>query len=107
MSQGFYEGEGARKAREAREIKEKQEQEVKEHNASPEKIAEMESTFKATRQGVPETTLILVIAFDTLTNQIQLSGPIADKGTSYKLLELARDAIKDYNDKRMSGIEPL
>lgn len=32
----------------------------------------------------------------TATGQIQVSGPIADKGVCYMLLELARDAIRDF-----------
>lgn len=105
-----FEGEGAKKAREAREaaeLKETQEKEKNESAAPKEAREQMESSFNASRKGIPETTLILVVAFDTLTGQVQVQGPIANKGESYKMLELARDAIKDYNDKRMPGIGPV
>jgi hypothetical protein len=33
------------------------------------------------------------------TGEVQVAGPIHDKGTCYALLELARDAIKEHVDK--------
>lgn len=38
----------------------------------------------------------------TLTEdgQVNVEGPIAEKGLCYMMLEIARDSIKDFNDKR-------
>ena len=40
----------------------------------------------------------LVIHF--VDGKVSVTGPIQDKGFCYMLLECARDAIKDYTDKR-------
>ena len=40
----------------------------------------------------------LVIHF--ADGKVSVTGPIHDKGFCYMLLECARDAIKDYTDKR-------
>jgi hypothetical protein len=44
----------------------------------------------------------LVITMDQATNRMSLSGPIQDKLLAYGMLELAKDALREYNhDKRI------
>lgn len=45
----------------------------------------------------------LVITWEDNGN-INVQGPIENKLITYGLLEAARDAIKDFNDKAASGI---
>lgn len=65
----------------------------------------VESTFNASRVGIPEEVIVLVIAFDPIKGNIQLNGPIANKGQCYMLLELAKDAVRQYNAERIPGVQ--
>ncbi len=66
---------------------------------------QMESAFKASREGVPDHVILLVIAFDTKGGQVQVQGPIDNKHMSYGMLELARDCIQQYNAERIPGVK--
>lgn len=44
----------------------------------------------------PRTELVIRVMAD---GQVQVTGPLHDKGTCYALLELARDIVKDHVDK--------
>lgn len=41
----------------------------------------------------------LIITYDDQNGNVNVNGPIANKGLSYLMLECARDAIKDNADK--------
>jgi len=38
----------------------------------------------------------LIITFDENTGAVNVNGPITNRGMCYLMLEMARDAIKDY-----------
>ena len=44
----------------------------------------------------------LTIQMDALGN-VQVSGPIDNRASCYLMLEMARDAVKDHNDKKADG----
>jgi hypothetical protein len=44
----------------------------------------------------PIGTVQLIITFDPANRAVQVTGPIADKPACYAMLEMAKDAIRDY-----------
>lgn len=64
----------------------------------------MESSFNAAREGVPEEVMVFVIAFNTITGQCQVQGPIGNKGMCYQMLELAKDCVRKYTDENIPGV---
>lgn len=40
----------------------------------------------------------MLITLDQATGQMQVSGPIENKGLAYMMLELARDLVRDHAD---------
>lgn len=68
---------------------------------------DVESTFNASRKGIPDEVIVLVIAWDSLKGNIQLQGPIGNKGQCYMMLELAKDAVRQYVAERIPGVQPL
>lgn len=46
---------------------------------------------------MPQTQL--VITYDDITGNVNVNGPINNKGVCYLMLECARDAIKDNLDR--------
>lgn len=48
----------------------------------------------------------LIIALDPQTNKVSVSGPIDNKQLAYALLEIARDAIYDYNKQQENRVQP-
>lgn len=94
------EGNLARQAREAREAQERK----PEGGLSQQ---EMKSSFEASRKGIPEEVVVLVIAYDTLKGTVQVQGPIANKHMAYAMLELGRDCIHKYNEENIPGISSV
>lgn len=41
----------------------------------------------------------LIITYDETTGNVNVNGPIGNKGMCYLMLECARDAVKDHVDK--------
>lgn len=66
---------------------------------------EVQEQIKQSRDNVPEYIILLSIAFDTRTNNIQVAGPLMDKLMCYKMLEGARDCIYDYNREHIAGVK--
>jgi hypothetical protein len=48
--------------------------------------------------GAQEITLSITLAHD---GSVRVNGPISDKMVSYALLEMARDAIRDFNKPKI------
>ena len=43
----------------------------------------------------------LIITYDENTGNVNVNGPIGNKGLCYLMLECSRDAIKEYADKNI------
>lgn len=84
---GQVEGESAKKDREQRE-----------------RQKQLESSFNATRGGLPDHVVVMVIAYDTKDGNVQVMGPIANKELAYGMIELARDCIYDYSKAHIAGV---
>lgn len=99
------EGAAARQARILREAKqEADERELADKEASAAQ-QQMQSAFKASREGVPDHVILMVIAYDTKGGQIQVQGPITNKHMAYGMLGLARDCIEQYNRENIPGVQ--
>jgi hypothetical protein len=49
----------------------------------------------------------MVITFNEETGDINVNGPVNNKGLCYLMLECARDAVKDSVDKAQQRIVPV
>jgi hypothetical protein len=48
----------------------------------------------------------VIITMDETTGQVNVNGPLANKFLIYGMLEMARDAIRDWNKSQESRIVP-
>jgi ABC-type arginine transport system permease subunit len=69
-----------------------------------ERLKSLNSSFTATRKGLPDHVVVLVIAYDTKMGNVQVMGPIANKHMAYGMLGLARDCIETYNREHIAGV---
>ena len=91
-------------ARRLRLLREAQEQNKLSDLEAKESQERLNTSFQASREGVPEHVILMVIAYDTKAGQVQVQGPIGDKIRAYGMLELARDCIYDYNKAHIPGV---
>jgi hypothetical protein len=85
---GQVEGDSAKKDREQRE-----------------RQSQLESSFKASREGLPDHVVVMAIIYDTKAGNVQVMGPIANKHMAYGMLGLARDCIETYNREHIAGVK--
>jgi hypothetical protein len=55
------------------------------------------------QQPAAPPPVTLAVTFDPATGQVQVGGPIDNKGLCYMMLECAKDAIRDHNQRRGPG----